>query len=861
MKKTFLFIIAAFIAYFLNAQDNINQNTNSFPQVKTVECKDGKMLHDYINPNIYYDQESYELGSPPEGDYPGDMFYSPDGNKIFIANSYSNNITILNADGTLSDNISVGSYPITLAVNNYYAVVPCSMSSDVYIINLSDNSIAAIIEVNGAPVSVVINGSKVYVGCDIGESSSNLNDECAIIDLTTLSLENTITDFPVKITSYTYTFNNGRKLFTYNNFAVADDGSYIIAGNWTTKLNFYNSQTGAIDFELDATNVKRVSKSGDGYTLIAISPENLYQVNIANHTITETVNLGSNSVPYPYKGIANQDGTKAFVAFSGNKSAFINFTTQSVNPISQTQTPSWIASNPDRSKVISGQYRFTVLDFETEAVLGQHSGLSTKKGAVAPDLSKAIGLSFAKFEGPFFYNLSNLNNITLENYVPTGEAPEGDAPMRIKITPDGQNALIINELSHNVSTFHIPTKTFTSHVQLDGAPIDIEITNDGNYAVISTAYLESEIVIFDINAGTVVKEITAGGSLQYIEILPDNSKAYVRDYNSGIFVINLDGASSNLETTIPCGNGTYSSYGFGINSDIALTPDGNYLFVGAVANDEVQIIDTETDEIVTQLLTGGSPYYFAFNATGDKAIVCDLSNDKYTLINIDGANFSIVDDFYISGEMPFRLTYNSINDETGITVYGNEVFDEGGQLLTVNPNTGEEISLIEYTEPGTGNALQVLYDTEGNSIVLTEYKLIYGSVEFVFPERMKYMAYSSQENVALAISPVNDFLYVVDFSSINVEAYPIYINDFILEQNIPNPATGSTTINYELKENAEVKLSVFDNAGRLVQQNICGFQEKGEYSLYLNICELHPGVYYYSLCADNQSETKKMVIK
>ena len=80
-------------------------------------------------------------------------------------------------------------------------------------------------------------------------------------------------------------------------------------------------------------------------------------------------------------------------------------------------------------------------------------------------------------------------------------------------------------------------------------------------------------------------------------------------------------------------------------------------------------------------------------------------------------------------------------------------------------------------------------------------------------------------------------------------------------QNTPNPATGSTTINYELKDNAEVKISVFDNTGRLVQQNICGFQEKGEYSLDLNISELNPGVYYYSLCADNQLQTKKMIVK
>jgi len=153
------------------------------------------MLHDYLNLNSSKDITSYQIGNNPEGDYPGDIFYSADGSKIYIANSYSNNITVLNAaDGSLFDNIEVGSYPITLALNDEYAVVPCSMSSDVYIIDLSNNSIAATINVVGEPVSVVIQGTKAYVGCDIGESSSNLNDECAIINLSTLSLENTISN-------------------------------------------------------------------------------------------------------------------------------------------------------------------------------------------------------------------------------------------------------------------------------------------------------------------------------------------------------------------------------------------------------------------------------------------------------------------------------------------------------------------------------------------------------------------------------------------------------------------------------------------------------------------------------------------
>ncbi len=861
MKKTSLFIITLLIVLAINAQENLN--TDQFPQIKTVECENEKMLHHYLNLNSNKEMTSYQIGNNPEGDYPGDIFYSPDGSKIFIANSYSNNITILNAaDGALLDNIEVGSYPITLALSDEYAVVPCSMSSDVYIIDLSDNSIAAIIAVNDEPVSVVIQGTKAYIGSDIGESSSNLNDECAIIDLPTLTLESTISNFPVKITSYAYTFNHGRTIYNYSNFAVTNDGEYLIAGNWDDKINFYNTSTGAIDYQLDASNVKRVSKSGDGSKVIAFSPDNIYQVDVETHSLETTVSLGSNSMWFPCIGVANQDGTKAFISLNTNNSAFIDFSTSAINVFPQTQTPFWVTVTPDRSKVISGQLHLVVFDFETETILGSNYNFSSWKGAVNPDATQLVCINFTIYEGPFFYDLSNLNNIIIYDYKPTGEAPEGDAPMRVKITPDGQKALIINELSDNVFIFDIPTSTFTNNFELDGAPMDIEFTSDGNYAIITTAYREAEIVIFDMNTETIVKEITTGVSNRYIEILPDNSKAYVRTGQDGIWVINLDGANSSLETTIACGNATYSSSGFGIFTDNVVTPDGNYLFVCAAYEDEVQIIDTETNEIVAELPTGASPYFIAFNDASDRAIVCDKADDKYTLIDIDGENSSIISDFPINPdtEVAFRCAYNSVNDEFGITVYGNYYYNTGAQLITADANTGEEISTVNFPDEA-GNAMQVIYDIDGNPLVLTELSLIHGTEQYDFPVKVKYMAYSPQENVALVISPVDDNLYVIDMTTTDVETYSIAENNFILYQNTPNPATGLTTINYELKEKAEVKLSVFDNAGKLIQQYNSDIQKKGNHSLELDISKFNPGVYYYTLYADNQSQTKKMIVK
>ncbi|MCK5033635.1 MAG: hypothetical protein KAS18_08370, partial [Calditrichia bacterium] len=607
MKASLIILTLMFIGNIASAQE-FEMN---------VSTEDEKTFRGYLPETGLTGLENYDIGEAPEGDYPNEVVYSPDGTKIFIVNRLSDNITIVDAaSATTLANIPVGSGPVTVAVISDYAVVPCRFSADVYIIDLSDNSIAATIPVNGEPVSAVINGDKAYIGCD---TDANFNDECAIIDLTTLTLQNTIVNFPVKILSYTWTFNNGRNLYRYSKFAVTDDGSYVVAGNWVNKINFYNTTTGAIDYSINTGLVKNVSKSGDGSTIVGFSDTDIYQIDVFTHSLTTTVNLGSNQMPFQHLGVANQDGSKAFIALNGNKTAFINFATTSVNIISQTYTPSWISTNADRSKVFSGQKRFTVLDFNSETVLGQNYGVSTNKGAISPISEKAAAIAFSIFEGIFFYDFTNLNNIIISDYTVTGQAPEGDAPMRIKITPNGQKALIINELSHNMMVFDIPSRTFESNINFNGAPKDIEITHDGNWAVISTSYLESEVVIYDIQNELIATEITLGSSLDHIEISSDDSTAYIRDFYNKIYVLNLNGALSSLQAQVSCGMGAYASFGFGTHSSIELTPDDNYLFISCPHDDEIQIMDTHTNSIVGYLPVGTSTYGITFTASGNNA--------------------------------------------------------------------------------------------------------------------------------------------------------------------------------------------------------------------------------------------------
>ena len=85
-------------------------------------------------------------------------------------------------------------------------------------------------------------------------------------------------------------------------------------------------------------------------------------------------------------------------------------------------------------------------------------------------------------------------------------------------------------------------------------------------------------------------------------------------------------------------------------------------------------------------------------------------------------------------------------------------------------------------------------------------------------------------------------------------------NGILLEQNVPNPASDVTRINYNLTWAKDVKLEIHDMSGRLIQSFDEGTVAPGNHSVDINLNNYSNGVYYYTLTADDISTTKKMVV-
>jgi len=89
--------------------------------------------------------------------------------------------------------------------------------------------------------------------------------------------------------------------------------------------------------------------------------------------------------------------------------------------------------------------------------------------------------------------------------------------------------------------------------------------------------------------------------------------------------------------------------------------------------------------------------------------------------------------------------------------------------------------------------------------------------------------------------------------------------NFSLRQNFPNPFNPSTKIRFEIPKQSQVKLSVFDITGRLIETLMDEPLGTGNYELQWNGQRFSSGVYFYRLIVSSNegktfTETKKMLM-
>jgi hypothetical protein len=82
----------------------------------------------------------------------------------------------------------------------------------------------------------------------------------------------------------------------------------------------------------------------------------------------------------------------------------------------------------------------------------------------------------------------------------------------------------------------------------------------------------------------------------------------------------------------------------------------------------------------------------------------------------------------------------------------------------------------------------------------------------------------------------------------------------MLQQNFPNPFNPTTTIRYSLPQSGPVTLAVYDLLGRQVTTLVDGVQPAGAHTVTLDAGQWASGLYFYTLQANGQRQTRRMVL-
>lgn len=85
-------------------------------------------------------------------------------------------------------------------------------------------------------------------------------------------------------------------------------------------------------------------------------------------------------------------------------------------------------------------------------------------------------------------------------------------------------------------------------------------------------------------------------------------------------------------------------------------------------------------------------------------------------------------------------------------------------------------------------------------------------------------------------------------------------NQYKITDETGNPFSPSTTIKYDLSEDQNVSLIIFDLYGIPVDTLVNSFQLKGNYQIKPNFFNNESGIYFYKLETEDTTYVKKMLI-
>jgi len=213
---------------------------------------------------------------------------------------------------------------------------------------------------------------------------------------------------------------------------------------------------------------------------------------------------------------------------------------------------------------------------------------------------------------------------------------------------------------------------------------------------------------------------------------------------------------------------------------------------------------------------------------------------------------------------------NIISDSSGLNFYGNNFYkvSPGFGDNSVSYNSGNlkkgAYDIYGWWTNLSGAASDAMYkiNTDSEHLFISKnHKIESGQWNF-----LSQINLNSAGNISIEISDSATGTVSADAFRIVYKGETTGIKDFIipesfvLYQNYPNPFNPSTSIRFDLIENSNVVLRIYNPLGELIKILVDEKLESGQHEILFNATGLSSGVYYYQLIAGKSAQTRSMVI-
>ncbi|MFQ5805403.1 MAG: hypothetical protein ACE5I3_03010, partial [Phycisphaerae bacterium] len=705
----------------------------------------------------------------PEADMPRDVAFTADGTAAVIVNRDTDNVTFFDvATQTITDTVAVGDFPVHVAVtpNNQYALLPNVFTNDVSVIDIATRTLVGNVPITGEqPYRVAATPDGNYAV--VGVINDAVNSSFSVIDLSTLTEVLTFSSVPQGVFGWFFTPESGIFGNIFTQFALTPDGTRIVAPDrFNAQVAIYDRATGT-ELALLPTNdlPTAVDISADN-TLAVVSHETspgaITTIDLTTLSVTDSFSTGDRLSDRIIR--ITPDKSHAIAAISNN-TIFTNLTTGDRTATLYTGVVGDIELSFDGQYAFVSNYNARVIGIASQSIVKTMTFAACAESAASPTELRAVALNNRFREDIHLYNINGASGF-FEGFAPSGPPPEGDAPRDLAISADGRLAIVCNNVSRNVCTIDMDTRTVRSYVNVGDRPLDVAITPNGAYAVVCAAD-ENYVQIIDLSTDTVVASLYIYRRPARVRISPDGQYAYVLNVagTDRISFIHLDGADSTIEAQVSAGQ--TGSIGTFI-SGIGLSHDGLTLAVCDSFNDFLRLYDTATQSQVAAVPVGDFPLRVAFSPDDSRAYVSNALGDTVSVVEVAGPDSSLLTNV---GTLDYPVTVDV--DDAGAYVYVGSVSQNAG-VRVIDASSNTIVKTLVFSD-GSPRATY-LSPTDGTLYVAsTASELVRISAAGAFSEILdgtplssspSHMVFDNGLGVAVAAQPTPDGLDIVQFGCV-----------------------------------------------------------------------------------------------